>query len=95
MEESIDGTPVGNEPVEPQAPNVTEEPSQTATPLRISSPERGTPENIGTQAQEISDTVRRDPNYEPSSSPRSRRELDTIPHAPPLTRSGARGYNME
>jgi hypothetical protein len=41
--------------MESQAPQVREEPSQTATPLRMSSPKGGTPENIGTQAQEISE----------------------------------------
>jgi transposase InsO family protein len=95
VEEGIDETRVDVEPREPQTPLATEEPAQTATPLRISPPERGTSETIGTQAQEISDSVRRDPNYEPSSSPRSRRELDTTPHGPPLTRSRTRRYNME
>jgi hypothetical protein len=95
VEESIDETPVEKEPMEPQTPQVTGEPSQTATPLKMSSPERGTSENIGTEAQEISDSVRRDPNYEPSSSHRSRRELETTPHVPPLTRSRARRYNMK
>jgi len=95
VEEDTDETRVDIEPREPQTPQATEEPAQTATPLRISPPERGTTETIGTQAQEISDSVRRDPNYDPSSSPRSRRELDTTPHGPPLTRSRTRRYNME
>jgi hypothetical protein len=36
------------------------------------------------------DSTRRDPNYEPSGSPRSRRELEATPQGPPVTRSRAR-----
>jgi hypothetical protein len=36
------------------------------------------------------DSTLRDPNYTPSRSPQSRRELAATPHASPVTRSRAR-----
>jgi hypothetical protein len=36
------------------------------------------------------DSIRMDPDYIPSDSPRSRRELGTSPYSPPMTRSRAR-----
>lgn len=50
----------------------------------------GTPLLEGARQQIVSESVRRDPTYEPSQSPRSRRELDATPVPPPLTRSRAR-----
>jgi hypothetical protein len=50
----------------------------------------GTPLLEGARQQILSESVRRDPTYEPSQSPRSRRELDATPVPPPLSRSRAR-----
>ena len=36
------------------------------------------------------DSIRMDPDYIPSDSPRSRRELGTSPYSPPMTRSRSR-----
>jgi hypothetical protein len=42
------------------------------------------------ETPDVTDSARRDPDYQPSRSPRSRRELDSTPIAPPVTRSRAR-----
>jgi hypothetical protein len=42
------------------------------------------------ETPDVVDSVRRDPDYRPSCSPRSRREIDSTPMAPPVTRSRAR-----
>jgi len=52
-------------------------------------------DNIGTPVadgdrRQIPDSSLQDPDYKPSNSPRSRRELATTPIAPPVTRSRAR-----
>ena len=50
----------------------------------------GTPVADGDRSRQIPDSSVQDPNYKPSYSPRSRRELATTPIAPPVTRSRAR-----
>ena len=42
------------------------------------------------RSRQILDSSVQDPEYKPSNSPRSRRELATTPIAPPVTRSRAR-----
>jgi hypothetical protein len=49
----------------------------------------GTPEADGDRRQ-IPDSSPQDPDYKPSNSPRSRRELATTPIAPPVTRTKTR-----
>jgi hypothetical protein len=61
-----------------------EQPQRTETPAIRRAP---LPENL--------DSTRRDPNYEPSSSPRSRRELEATPQGPQVTKSGARLQQLD
>jgi hypothetical protein len=49
-----------------------------------------TPVADGDRSRQIPDSSVQDPDYEPSNSPRSTRELATTPIAPPVTRSRAR-----
>jgi transposase InsO family protein len=49
-----------------------------------------TPDADRDRRRQPPDSSVQDPDYEPSSSPRSRRELATTPIAPPITRSRAR-----
>jgi len=49
-----------------------------------------TPVADGDKSRRIPDSSVQDPEYKPSNSPRSRRELPATPIAPPVTRSRAR-----
>jgi hypothetical protein len=72
----------------PESPRNIANPPQT--PPRNITPQRSeTPAVDRDQPQQITESTRRDPNYEPSNSPQSRRILDDTPRAP-VTRSRAR-----
>jgi len=49
-----------------------------------------TPAADGDRSRKIPASSVQDPDYKPSNSPRSRRELATAPIAPPVTRNHAR-----
>jgi transposase InsO family protein len=98
-EEIIQSRPmVDNEVTEPQVANdmVEAEVSepQVEPDLGQQTPQRPepltTPVPARTQPRESVDSTRQDPSYVPPDSPRTRRELQTTPHGPPLTRSRAR-----
>jgi transposase InsO family protein len=69
------------------------EPQVAAEPLTPPNTRQSSVESPATEdraANETSCSNERDPNYEPSNSPDTRRELEATPYGPPLTRLRAR-----
>jgi hypothetical protein len=83
VEAEVSEPQVANERVEQIEPDLGQQ-----TPPRPES--LTTPVPTRTPPRESVDSTRQDPSYVPPDSPRTRRELQTTPHGPPITRSRAR-----